>query len=80
VALKIKDLKEMNPWTRKSLDRMGMEGYSVSQVANRIQNVAKGIGREFSTKGGSVENSKYAGCNQSVELTELAGARPAAHL
>ena len=63
-----------------NLDRKRMERYSVSQVAKRIQSVAEGIGRGFSTKGGSVEELNQTGCNQSVELTALADARAAAHL
>jgi hypothetical protein len=64
----------------KNLDKKRLKSYSVSQVAKRIQNVAKGIGRVFSTKGGSVEELNQTGCNQSLVLTSLAGARLAAQL
>jgi hypothetical protein len=57
-----------------------MERYSVSQVAKRIQSIAEGIGRGFSTKGGSVEEMNQTGCNQSLVVTRLAGARLAPQL
>ena len=72
--------KEFTNSVLNNLDRKRMERYSVSQVAKRIQSVAEGIGRGFSTKGGSVEELNQTGCNQSVELTALADARAAAHL
>jgi len=73
--------KEFTNSALKNLDKKGMERYSISQVAKRIQSVAERIGGGFSTKGGSVEElNQTGGCNQSVELTALADARAAAHL
>jgi hypothetical protein len=64
----------------KNLDKKRIERYSVSQVAKRIQSVADGIGRGFSTKGGSVEELNQTGCNQSLVVTSLAVARLAPQL
>jgi hypothetical protein len=72
--------KEFTDSALNNLDRKGMERYSVSQVAKRIQSVANGIGRGFSTKGGSVEEMNQTGCNQSLVLTRLADARLSAQL
>jgi hypothetical protein len=78
--LEIRLEEEFTDSTLKNLDMTGMERYSVFQVAKRIQSVAKGIGRVISTKGGSVEELNQTGCNQSLVLTRLAGARLAAQL
>jgi hypothetical protein len=78
--LEIRPGEEFTDSALKNLDKKGMERYSVSQVAKRIQSVAKGIGKGFSTKGGSVEEMNQTGCNQSLVLTRLAGARLAAQL
>ena len=73
-------VEEFTDSTLKNLDKNRMERYSVSQVAKRIQNVAEGIGRGFSTKGGSVEELNQTRCNQSLVVTPLADARAAPQL
>jgi hypothetical protein len=78
--LEIRLGKEFTDSALKNLDKKGMERYSVSQVTKRIQIAAQGIGRGFSTKGGSEEELNQTGCNQSLVLTRLAGARLAAQL
>jgi hypothetical protein len=71
--------EELTDSALKILDKKRMGRYSVSQVAKRIRSVADRIGRVFSTKGGSVEDYQ-TGCNQSLVVTSLAGARLAPQL